>query len=132
MRTLRFPQLDDRGRDAYLASSVVGTGERGASRVVDRVAAAPPGVQGQLPSGLNGDGEPAQIVHDESVEGIDPGRQRHANARGLFEDLIVVPGVWQVGALRRVRDWHAAVGNRIWIDAHADASPVRWRRRAVL
>jgi hypothetical protein len=75
--------------------------------------------------------EAAQIVHDKSVEGIDSARERHANARGLFEDLIVVPGVFQVAALWRVGDWRAAVGNRIGIDAHADASPVRRRRRIV-
>src|SRR4029077_504230 len=132
MMALRFPELDDRGRDADRAPSVVGTGERGESGVVDRVAAAPPGVQRQLPARLNCDAEPAQIVDDESVKGIDSGRQRHANARRLFEDLIVVPGVFQVGALRRVGNWHAAVGTRIWIDAHVDAPPVWWRLRAIL
>ena len=132
MRALRLPELDDRGRDAYRAPSVVGASERRESGVVDRVAAAPPGVQCQLPARLNGDTESTQIVHDESVEGIDAGRQRHANARSLFEDLIVVPGVFQIAAFRRVRDGHATVGNRIWIDAHHDASPVWWRLRAIL
>ena len=42
-----------------------------------------------VPRAANRDGESAEIVHDKSVEGIDSARERHANARGLFEDLIV-------------------------------------------
>jgi len=124
---LRLPELDGGGRDADHAPSLVDTGERGASGVFDRVAAAPPGVQCQRPLRGNDDTEPIQIVHDPPVKGIDAARERHTNPGGLFEDLIVEPGVFQVAALWRVRDGRAAVGNRIGIDTHADASLIRWR-----
>ena len=104
---------------------VVGTRESRQRTVLDRVGAAPPGVNGRLRAGREHDTEARPGADLGAVERIGAVADRDPCAAAIRENLIVLPRIREAAPLDRL----VAPRSRVWRNRDVEPAGAGWRGR---